>query len=115
MNAFSSSAEAARLLERLGVAAVDGDLESRSPIDGVVIGRVASDDAVAVAAAVGRARQAFLAWRIIPPPHRGELVRLFGEEGSERRAGREVCKRGGGLRHGGVFRWICGPKACLAC
>jgi aldehyde dehydrogenase (NAD+) len=79
MSVFSSSAEAARLLERLGVAAVDGDLESRSPIDGVVIGRVASDDTVAVAAAVGRARHAFLAWRLIPPPRRGELVRLFGE------------------------------------
>ena len=28
----------------------------------------------------GRAQEAFLAWRLVPPPRRGELVRLFGEE-----------------------------------
>ncbi len=38
---FQSAAEAQRLLGRLGVRAVDGDLVSRSPIDGQEIGRVA--------------------------------------------------------------------------
>jgi aldehyde dehydrogenase (NAD+) len=54
-------------------------LESVSPIDGTVLGGVEIADAAAVAAAVRRAREAFLAWRLVPPPRRGELVRLFGE------------------------------------
>jgi aldehyde dehydrogenase (NAD+) len=41
---------------------------------------VASSDAPAVAEAVGRAQEAFLAWRLVPPPRRGELVRLLGDE-----------------------------------
>ena len=68
------------LLERLGVDAREGDLESRSPIDGAPIGRVRTSDRAQVAAAVGRAHEAFLVWRGVPPPRRGELVRLFGEE-----------------------------------
>ena len=74
---FSSAAEAARLFAQLGVKApVAGDLVSRSPIDGGEIGRVGSSD---VTAAVARAQEAFLAWRSVPPPRRGELVRLFGD------------------------------------
>jgi aldehyde dehydrogenase (NAD+) len=57
----------------------EGDLESRSPIDGQVIGAAASASPADVAAAVGRAHDAFLAWRTVPPPRRGELVRRFGE------------------------------------
>ena len=67
------------MFETLGVPPPRGDLESRSPIDGLVIGSVASTPAIEVAAAVGRAHDAFLAWRSVPPPRRGELVRLFGE------------------------------------
>ena len=54
-------------------------LESISPVDGAVLGRLDTADAAAVAAAVARAQEAFLAWRVVPPPRRGELVRLFGE------------------------------------
>ena len=54
-------------------------LASVSPIDGAVLGSVEVADAAGVAAAVGRAHNAFLAWRQVPPPRRGELVRLFGE------------------------------------
>jgi aldehyde dehydrogenase (NAD+) len=54
-------------------------LPSISPIDGAVLGSVKTADAAAVAAAVERAHEAFLAWRLVPPPRRGELVRLFGE------------------------------------
>jgi aldehyde dehydrogenase (NAD+) len=54
-------------------------LESVSPVDGTLLGSVETADAAAVAAAVGRAREAFLTWRLVPPPRRGELVRLFGE------------------------------------
>ena len=76
---FDSTREARTLLGRLGVAADRGDIETRSPIDGRILGRVADADAAAVAAAVDRAHSAFLDWRLVPPPRRGELVRLFGE------------------------------------
>jgi aldehyde dehydrogenase (NAD+) len=75
---FDSSLEAAALFERLGVPPPQGGLESLSPIDGRVIGAVAEASSGDVAAAVGRAHEAFLTWRDIPPPRRGELVRLFG-------------------------------------
>jgi aldehyde dehydrogenase (NAD+) len=57
-----------------------GALQVRSPIDGQVIGSPASMRANEVDAVVGRAQDAFLAWRTVPAPRRGELVRLFGEE-----------------------------------
>ena len=76
---FDSTDEAAALFERLGMPHPQGDLESRSPIDGGIIGAVPSASAADVAAAVGHAHDAFLAWRTVPPPRRGELVRLFGE------------------------------------
>jgi aldehyde dehydrogenase (NAD+) len=56
-----------------------GDLESRSPIDGRVLGRVASTTLGEYDAAIAQAQAAFLAWRAVPAPRRGELVRLFGE------------------------------------
>jgi aldehyde dehydrogenase (NAD+) len=79
---FDSRAEIRSLWSRLGLdpdTLEAGDLEARSPIDGRAIGRVASASPAEVAAAVGRAHEAFLAWRRVPAPRRGELVRLFGE------------------------------------
>jgi aldehyde dehydrogenase (NAD+) len=76
---FDSAAETRILFDRLGVAFPHGDLQSRSPIDGRVIGSVPLASPTDVASAVGRAHDAFLAWRTVPPPRRGELVRLFGE------------------------------------
>jgi aldehyde dehydrogenase (NAD+) len=76
---FDSAAECRSLFERLHTPLPKGNLVSRSPIDGRPIGSVASASADQVAAAVERAQKAFLAWRTIPPPRRGELVRLFGE------------------------------------
>lgn len=80
MTEFDSSAEARRLFEQLQVALpASGDLVSCSPIDGRRLGAVPASSADEVATAIGRAQEAFLAWRTIPPPRRGELVRLFGE------------------------------------
>ncbi len=76
---FDSAQEARALLERLGIDAPSGDLESRSPIDGRVIGCVEAASASNVADAVVRAQEAFVRWRNVPPPRRGELVRLFGD------------------------------------
>ncbi|MGA9581347.1 MAG: aldehyde dehydrogenase family protein [Allosphingosinicella sp.] len=76
---FNSTDETRALFERLRIPLPRGDLESRSPIDGQVIGSVPTASPDEVAAAVARAQEAFLDWRNVPPPRRGELVRLFGE------------------------------------
>ena len=75
--------DTAALLKRLDISASDlakGDLSCRSPIDGAEIGRLASTTPAEVKAAIDKAHAAFLAWRQVPAPRRGELVRLFGEE-----------------------------------
>ncbi|MEO6581267.1 MAG: aldehyde dehydrogenase family protein, partial [Sphingomicrobium sp.] len=69
--------ETATLLRALGVDGRSGDLVCCSPIDGQPIGRVATGDPDL---AVARAVKAFVAWRSVPAPRRGELVRLLGEE-----------------------------------
>ena len=78
----SAAAEAARVLARLGVAEslwTGGSRPVRSPVTGEVMARVRDTSPAEVAAAVEVAHQAFLAWRDVPAPRRGELVRLFGE------------------------------------
>ena len=78
----STTEQAHSLLQRLGVAQAhytEGSLVARSPVDGAVAGRVAEADAAGVQAAVARAHEAFFAWRSVPAPKRGELVRRFGE------------------------------------
>jgi aldehyde dehydrogenase (NAD+) len=57
-----------------------GDLVVRSPIDGAVIARVPTTPAGQIDAVVARSEAAFAAWRAVPAPRRGELVRLLGEE-----------------------------------
>jgi len=79
-------------------------LESRSPIDGVLLGRVEAASPPVVAAAVGRAHGAFLAWRQVPAPRRGALVRLFGEVLREEkdRLGRLVSRESGKILQEGL-------------
>jgi aldehyde dehydrogenase (NAD+) len=55
-------------------------LEVHTPIDGSRIARVAASTPDATTAALARAHQRFLAWRDVPAPRRGELVRAFGEK-----------------------------------
>src|SRR6201995_5209735 len=57
-----------------------GDVVARSPIDGAEMGRVAYDNAAAVEKKIAASVEAFKAWRNVPAPRRGELVRLLGEE-----------------------------------
>ena len=71
------------LLNACGVPAAaytGGTLSVRSPIDGASLGAVHEASAEDMRAAVERAHAAFLAWRTVPAPKRGELVRFFGEE-----------------------------------
>lgn len=52
---------------------------SYSPADGKVIGRVQTTDARAFEKVMQQAQQAFVAWRLVPAPKRGEVVRQIGE------------------------------------
>jgi aldehyde dehydrogenase (NAD+) len=73
---MTPAVETAELLRQFGVTA-SGDLVSYSPIDGTEIGRVAIGNP---AEAAERAEQAFIQWRTVPAPRRGELVRVLGDE-----------------------------------
>jgi aldehyde dehydrogenase (NAD+) len=78
-----------KLLHELGVdlaAHAGEDLACRSPVDGAQIAVLRVDSAADVQAKVGAAARAFLAWRAVPPPRRGELLRLFGEGLREHKA-----------------------------
>jgi aldehyde dehydrogenase (NAD+) len=75
--------EAHDLLAELGVPAEaysQGTLTVRSPVTGEEIARVAVTSAAEAQATLNAAKQAFAAWRVVPGPKRGELVRLLGEE-----------------------------------
>jgi len=77
---FDSARAAAEIFASLDIQHPHGELVSRSPIDEAEIGGVAPASPAEVAEAVERAHAVFLAWRAVPPPRRGELVRLLGEE-----------------------------------
>ncbi|MBB3936736.1 L-piperidine-6-carboxylate dehydrogenase [Aureimonas phyllosphaerae] len=79
----SLATEAQSLLPSLGVAETafrGGSRQVVSPVDGEVLASVPTVDPAAVGEAIGRAHEAFLKWREVPAPRRGELVRLLGEE-----------------------------------
>ncbi len=55
------------------------DLAVHAPRDGAALARLRNDTPDEVDTKITTAHQAFLAWRVVPAPQRGELVRLFGE------------------------------------
>jgi aldehyde dehydrogenase (NAD+) len=57
-----------------------GSRPVRSPLTGEVIANVQDASAADADRTVEQAKDAFLAWRLTPPPRRGELVRMLGEE-----------------------------------
>ncbi|WP_179404515.1 L-piperidine-6-carboxylate dehydrogenase [Burkholderia guangdongensis] len=79
--------KASDILSELGIAplAQTGDLAVHSPIDGALIGRVASDTVEQADAALARAQAAFTVWRDVPAPRRGELVRILGNKLREKK------------------------------
>ncbi|HEX7361063.1 MAG TPA: aldehyde dehydrogenase family protein [Bryobacteraceae bacterium] len=80
---MSIAQEAAALLEELGVpeqAFQAGALEARTPITGESIGHIPVAGAEEAARTISAAQHAFLHWRTVPAPLRGELIRAFGEE-----------------------------------
>ncbi|WMW79511.1 aldehyde dehydrogenase family protein [Undibacterium cyanobacteriorum] len=71
------------LLAGLGVNMADyqgQDIPSVSPINGQTMATLRADTAAEVTTKIDRAHAAFLQWRKVPAPRRGELIRLFGEE-----------------------------------
>jgi len=84
---ISVRSEALAVLGRLGVeidvavnAGAGDRLLARSPITGEVICQIGAISPERAAGAIDRAHTAFLTWRTVPAPRRGELVRLLGEE-----------------------------------
>jgi aldehyde dehydrogenase (NAD+) len=57
-----------------------GAISIQSPIDGCELARLAETPLSDVDKIIDQAQAAFLLWRNIPAPKRGELIRLFGEE-----------------------------------
>jgi aldehyde dehydrogenase (NAD+) len=71
------------LLQSLGVDASRlnaGTLTVRSPIDGSLLVNLTPDTPDTVTQKIAQAHAAFLQWRLVPAPARGELIRLLGEE-----------------------------------
>jgi aldehyde dehydrogenase (NAD+) len=69
-------------LDRCGAVVEEGDgptVSARTPVTGEDLFPVAAADRTAVEDAVGRAHAAFLAWRKVPAPVRGALVKRYGE------------------------------------
>ncbi len=80
---MSFASETTALLTRLGVpssAIWAGDLKVHTPVTGEVLASVAATSVEQTNAAIARAKAAFLQWRLVPAPRRGELIRLLGEE-----------------------------------
>lgn len=63
-----------------------GNMDSHSPVDGALIGRVRSASRAEFEQVVAQAQQAFAEWRNWPAPKRGEVVRQLGEELRNRKA-----------------------------
>lgn len=77
------AAEVNSILSDLGVKAesyTGGTLVVRSPITGAEIGKLPEISAEEAGKAIEAAHAAFLEWRAVPAPKRGELIRLLGEE-----------------------------------
>lgn len=70
------------VLQKLGISnniLNAGNNEIHSPIDGSVIAKLNFVGNTETNAMIDRAHQAFLGWRTVPAPIRGELVRVLGE------------------------------------
>lgn len=63
-----------------------GHIESYSPVDGKLIGRVSVTTPEQYEATVKTAAEAFKTWRTMPAPQRGEIVRQYGNALREHKA-----------------------------
>ncbi|MBX9804715.1 MAG: aldehyde dehydrogenase family protein [Alphaproteobacteria bacterium] len=56
-----------------------GSIRVHSPIDGKEIAQLNETPLAGIDGIIAQAHKAFLEWRLVPAPKRGELVRLFGD------------------------------------
>jgi aldehyde dehydrogenase (NAD+) len=99
------TAETAQILDRLGVhLPAEGQLSARTPITGGELARVGAHSVGEVRSVVGEAQEAFRAWRLVPAPVRGQLVRELGELLREHKAdlGALVSIEAGKIRSEGL-------------
>ncbi|WP_267972538.1 aldehyde dehydrogenase family protein [Allorhizobium ampelinum] len=83
MSKLNLPADVSRILTNLGISAgtlSGGSLTVTSPVDGSTLATLATVSSDEASKAIDNAHAAFLAWRMVPAPKRGELVRLLGEE-----------------------------------
>ncbi|MBI1328466.1 MAG: aldehyde dehydrogenase family protein [Alphaproteobacteria bacterium] len=82
----------------------EGQHAVHSPIDGAEIARIDYDDAATIEKKIAASVEAFHAWREVPAPRRGELVRLFGEElrANKEQLGRLVTLEAGKILQEGL-------------
>src|ERR1700721_1311635 len=104
---LSLKAEVNALLVELGVEPVSytgGTLVARTPITGETVAHVREADAAGATSTIEKAHAAFLEWRLIPSPKRGDLVRLLGEElrSNKRGLGRLVSIEAGKIESEGL-------------
>lgn len=64
----------------LEIAGAGSPIEVHSPIDGSLLAEFTAATPDQVQDVIDTAAEAFLSWRVVPAPVRGELVRLIGEE-----------------------------------
>jgi aldehyde dehydrogenase (NAD+) len=81
-----------------------GTLAVHTPVDGAEIARLKTHSAADIQAMIAKSTRAFERWRQVPAPHRGELVRLFGEElrAEKKNIGRLVTLEAGKILQEGL-------------
>ena len=73
----------ANVLKAAGLSAAEltgGTLAVHSPIDGALVAHVHETNPADMPGIIAKSQAAFRAWRTVPAPRRGELIRLLGEE-----------------------------------
>ena len=73
----------AEVLHAAGLSAAEltgGTLAVHSPIDGALVAHVHETNPADMSGIIAKSQAAFRAWRTVPAPRRGELIRLLGEE-----------------------------------
>ena len=76
---LASQAQTAASACGVDLAAVAGPHEGRSPLNGEVISRLAWHEANQVDAMVTDSQAAYLGWRDVPAPARGQVVKRLGQ------------------------------------
>ncbi|MFY7944361.1 MAG: aldehyde dehydrogenase family protein, partial [Crocinitomicaceae bacterium] len=94
MTATATMTEIQEILETLGIESINNGastggkwfktrgekIDSYSPVDGKLIASVNAASEADYEAVILKAQEAFLEWRLIPAPKRGEIVRQLAEK-----------------------------------